>query len=176
MSETDAEPLSSDLLGVEPLVEPGDLPLASTVEGPEDAMGAEPAAFLDAEPADITEPRAGPATMAPIPGSGEPAAPPPIPQPAPQPMEAAEPVAPATSESMEAGPSVDRLTEQIAPALRVELHETLEKIAWESFGQMTDRIVQEVIQRVETVAWDVVPKLAEALIQEEIRKLKGGAD
>ena len=71
---------------------------------------------------------------------------------------------------------MDKLTEQIAPALRVELHETLEKIAWESFGQMTDRIVQEVIQRVESVAWDVVPKLAEALIQEEIRKLKGGAD
>jgi hypothetical protein len=177
MPETDEEPLSSDLLGVEPVVEPGELPLASTVEGPEDAMGVEPAELLDAEPADVTGPRAEPVAMAPIPGSGEPAAPPPIPQPAPQPMEAAEPVAPpATSESLEAGPSVDMLTEQIAPALRVELHETLEKIAWESFGQMTDRIVQEVIQRVETVAWDVVPKLAEALIQEEIRKLKGGAD
>ena len=167
--EMDAEPLSSDLLGVEPVVEPGDLPLASAVEGPEDAMGAEPAEFLDAEPADIAEPRAEPATMAPIPGSGEP--------PTPQPMESAEPVAPfAASESMEAVPSVDKLTEQIAPALRVELHETLEKIAWESFGQLTDRIVQEVIQKVETVAWDVVPKLAEALIQEEIRKLKGGTD
>jgi CheY-like chemotaxis protein len=177
MPEPDEEPLSSDLLGIESVVEPGELPLASTVEGPEAAMGAEPAEFLDAEPADVTGPRADPVAMAPMPGSDELVAPPPIPQSAPQPMQGAEPVAPpASSEALDAGLSVDMLTEQIAPALRVELHETLEKIAWESFGQMAERIVQEVIQRVETVAWDVVPKLAETLIQEEIRKLKGGAD
>jgi CheY-like chemotaxis protein len=166
MPELDAEPLSSDLLGVEPMLEPaGEEPLASTVDEAEDAVGAAPAEFLDAEPADIAAASPEPVPMAPLPGSEPPAS---------DFMAAAEPAAPpAAAESPEAIPSVDQLTEQIAPALRVELHETLEKIAWESFGQMTDRIVQEVIQRVETVAWDVVPKLAEALIQEEIRKLKG---
>ena len=171
--EPEAEPLSSDLLGVGPVVEAGEEPLASTVDGPEDAMGAEPAEFLDAEPAEAPSPQAEPVPMAPLPGSFEP----PTPPPTPEPVGVAESAAPpATFEPTEAAPSLDRLTEQIAPALRVELHETLEKIAWESFGQMTDRIVQEVIQRVESVAWDVVPKLAEALIQEEIRKLKGGSE
>jgi CheY-like chemotaxis protein len=169
MPEMDVEPLSSDLLGVEPVVESaGEEPLASTVHETEDAAGAAPAEFLEAEPADIAAPSSEPVPMAPIPGSGPPA---------PEPLPATEPAAPvAVAASPNAVPSVDKLTEQIAPALRVELHETLEKIAWESFGQMTDRIVQEVIQRVETVAWDVVPKLAEALIQEEIRKLKGESD
>jgi CheY-like chemotaxis protein len=69
--------------------------------------------------------------------------------------------------------SADAVVERMAPALRGELHETLEKIAWEAFGQLTEKIVEDVVQRLEKVAWEVVPKLAEALIQEEIRKLKG---
>ncbi len=175
--EPDAEPLSSDLLGIGRAAEAGEEPLASTVEGPEDAMGAEPAQFLDAEFAEAPSPRSGSVPMAPVPGSFEPTTPPPIPPPVPEAMRAAGSAAPPVSaRPTAAAPSLDELTEQIAPALRVELHETLEKIAWESFGQLTDRIVQEVIERVESVAWDVVPKLAEALIQEEIRKLKGGSD
>ncbi|MDH5567244.1 MAG: response regulator [Myxococcales bacterium] len=97
-------------------------------------------------------------------------------EPAPEPRAAAAPRAAAEQPGRRAAsPAIptDALVEQIAPALRAELHQTLEKIAWESFGQITEKIVQEVVQRLETVAWDVVPKLAEALIQEEIRKLKG---
>ena len=64
----------------------------------------------------------------------------------------------------------------VAPAMRAELHETLERIAWESFGQISEQIVAQAIERVETIAWEVVPKLAEALVQEEIRRLKEGLE
>ena len=55
---------------------------------------------------------------------------------------------------------------------RDELRNMLEKIAWEAFGDVTDRIVRETVQRVEQIAWEVIPKMAETLIREEIRKLK----
>ena len=71
---------------------------------------------------------------------------------------------------------VDRVVEQVAPALRAELHETLERIAWESFGQISEQLVAQAIERIETIAWEVVPKLAEALVQEEIRRLKEGVE
>jgi len=62
-----------------------------------------------------------------------------------------------------------------APGLaRADLHDMIEKIAWDAFAPITEKIVREAIARLEQVAWEVVPKLAEAVIQEEIRKLKGG--
>ena len=57
---------------------------------------------------------------------------------------------------------------------RDELRNMLEKMAWEAFGDVTDRIVRETVQRVEQIAWEVIPKMAETLIREEIRKLKDG--
>jgi CheY-like chemotaxis protein len=60
------------------------------------------------------------------------------------------------------------------PLARAELHDAIEKIAWDAFGPITEKIVREAIARVEQVVWEVVPKLAETLIQEEIRRLKGG--
>jgi CheY-like chemotaxis protein len=62
---------------------------------------------------------------------------------------------------------------ELSPELRGQLHETLEKVAWEAFGDLSERIVREAVQRVEQVAWDVIPRLAETLIREEIRRLKG---
>ncbi|HEU4431622.1 MAG TPA: response regulator [Myxococcota bacterium] len=59
---------------------------------------------------------------------------------------------------------------------RDELRNMLEKMAWEAFGDVTDRIVRETVQRVEQIAWEVIPKMAETLIREEIRKLKEGED
>jgi CheY-like chemotaxis protein len=73
----------------------------------------------------------------------------------------------------EALPDAEALITQITPVLREQLHETLEKIAWESFGQVTETIVEHAVERLEKAAWEVVPKLAETLILEEIRKLKG---
>jgi CheY-like chemotaxis protein len=70
-------------------------------------------------------------------------------------------------------PDAQALVHEITPVLREQLHETLEKIAWESFGQVTETIVEHAVERLEKAAWEVVPKLAETLILEEIRKLKG---
>jgi len=57
-------------------------------------------------------------------------------------------------------------------ALRGELREHLEKVAWEAFGDLSDRIVRETVTRIESIAWEVIPQMAEALIKEEIRKLQ----
>jgi hypothetical protein len=61
-----------------------------------------------------------------------------------------------------------------APMLRERIHETLEKMAWEAFGQVTETLVKEALERVEKIAWEVIPRMAETLIQEEIRRLKAG--
>jgi hypothetical protein len=69
-------------------------------------------------------------------------------------------------------------TDRSAPSTalaRAELHDAIEKIAWDAFGPITEKIVLEAIARIEQVVWEVVPKLAETLIQEEIRRLKGGS-
>jgi hypothetical protein len=88
-----------------------------------------------------------------------------------RPQRPAAPVA-AAPERSAAGMTMDTLS----PAMREELRDTLEKIAWDAFGQVTEKVVREAIERIERAAWEVVPKLAETLIQEEIRRLKGGAD
>ena len=63
--------------------------------------------------------------------------------------------------------------DSVTPKLREQLHDTIEKIAWESFGTITDEIVRQAVDRVETIAWEVIPQLAETLIREEIRRMKG---
>lgn len=57
-------------------------------------------------------------------------------------------------------------------ALRGELREYLEKVAWEAFGDLSERIVRETVARIEAVAWEVIPQMAETLIRDEIRKLQ----
>jgi hypothetical protein len=64
----------------------------------------------------------------------------------------------------------------LSPLTREQLHDALEKIAWEAFGDVTERIVKEALERIERVAWEVIPQMAEALIREEIQKLKGEDD
>jgi len=66
----------------------------------------------------------------------------------------------------------DALMAAIEPELRQQLHDTLEKIAWESFGDLTEAIVSRAVERVEAIAWEVIPRMAETLIQEEIRRMK----
>jgi CheY-like chemotaxis protein len=61
----------------------------------------------------------------------------------------------------------------ITPRLRQELHDTLEKIAWESFGPLAEQLVRQMVERMERIAWEVIPQLAETLIREEIRRMKG---
>jgi CheY-like chemotaxis protein len=61
----------------------------------------------------------------------------------------------------------------LSPMMQDRIHETLEKVAWEAFADVSDTIVRQVLQRVESIVWEVVPQMAEALIQEEIRRMKG---
>jgi CheY-like chemotaxis protein len=84
-----------------------------------------------------------------------------------------EPIAVEESNQPAAPASAERLLENIEPVLRQQLHDTLEKIAWESFGEITETIVRQSVERVEAIAWEVIPQMAETLIQEEIRQLKG---
>ena len=73
-----------------------------------------------------------------------------------------------------AGASSERAA--LTPELQRELSDTLEKIAWDAFGPVTEKIVTQALERIEQVVWEVVPQIAETLIQEEIRRLKEGGD
>ena len=61
----------------------------------------------------------------------------------------------------------------VSQVMRDRIHETLEKIAWEAFADVSDSIVRQVIERVESTVWEVVPQMTEALVREEIRRIKG---
>jgi CheY-like chemotaxis protein len=76
----------------------------------------------------------------------------------------------------ESAAATDSVLAEITPQLREEIHDTLEKIAWESFGSITEKVVAEIVDRVEKVAWEVIPQLTETLVKEEIRRLKGESD
>jgi len=52
------------------------------------------------------------------------------------------------------------------------LAQSVEKVAWEAFGALSEQVVGEVLKRVEAVVWEVVPQLCERLIREEITRLK----
>jgi CheY-like chemotaxis protein len=78
-------------------------------------------------------------------------------------------VAPAPAAPAAAAPSA---LQALGPERR-ELHDALEKLAWEAFGPVAENLVREAVERIERIAWEVVPQLAEALVKEEIRKLKG---
>jgi CheY-like chemotaxis protein len=70
-------------------------------------------------------------------------------------------------------PAAEAALSAIAPALREQLHDTLEKIAWESFSDVTEKIVRQAVEKLEAIAWEVIPQLAETLVREEIRRMKG---
>ncbi len=86
---------------------------------------------------------------------------PPLPRPAPPRIDPSRPAEP----PLRATPAAPPLDPRI-------VHESLEKIAWEAFGPLSEQIMQEVVKRVEAIAWEVVPQLAERLIREEIAQLK----
>jgi hypothetical protein len=90
-----------------------------------------------------------------------------LPEPAPEPVARPDEEAPAPSATS---------APDLSPLVREQLHEVLERIAWDAFSDVTEQIVKEALERIERVAWEVIPQMAEALIQEEIRKLKGEAD
>ena len=64
----------------------------------------------------------------------------------------------------------------ITPLLRERLHDTLEKVAWEAFSELSEQVVRQVLERVETIAWEVIPQMTETMIREEIQRMKGEDD
>jgi CheY-like chemotaxis protein len=80
------------------------------------------------------------------------------------------PVADVTEPTAPAAP-MPRLPD-LEPILRERIHDTLEKIAWEAFADLSNTVVRQALERIESIAWEVIPQLAEALIREEIRKLR----
>lgn len=150
-----AEPVALDPVSMDPIDdEPMDAgePMDAVPFDPEPAETVLAPPPLEPEPAfEIAEPAAGAAPA------------PPVARPEAAPVrDVAEPMARA-----------EAVLERIEPQLREQLHDTLEKIAWESFGNLTDAIVRQSVEKVEAIAWEVIPQLAESLIREEIRKLKG---
>ncbi len=80
---------------------------------------------------------------------------------------------PEAAELLAAAPDAADAPRELSPLAREQLHEALEKIAWEAFSDVSERIVRDALERIEQVAWEVIPQMAEALIREEIRRLKG---
>ena len=98
------------------------------------------------------------------------------PRPAEPARRAAAPAAPAGAARADRVSGAEPLLEALAPQLRAQLHDTLEKIAWESFSSVTEQIVRQALERVETIAWEVIPQMAETLVREEIRRMKGKSE
>jgi hypothetical protein len=80
---------------------------------------------------------------------------------------------PAAEPDAEASALAESAVEALGPRLRAQLHDTLEKVAWESLSDVTDQIVRQAVERIEAIAWEVIPQMAETLIREEIRRMKG---
>jgi hypothetical protein len=81
---------------------------------------------------------------------------------------------PADALRSEPAPAHGEGTPEISPAVQQHVHATLEKIAWEAFGDLSEQVVKQVLTRVEAVAWEVIPQMAEILVQEEIERMKQG--
>jgi CheY-like chemotaxis protein len=154
----------------------GDDALLSSVAEPifEDELSQAPAHGLSPEPEHDLPPTAAEPTPPEVPFAAEPD-PPEAPfaaEPDPFDAEPTPPEAPFAPEPAPETPAPDAAS-ALSPALQEQVHATLEKMAWEAFGDLSERIVREAVERIEQVAWDVMPRLAETLIREEIRKLKG---
>ena len=75
---------------------------------------------------------------------------------------------PSSETSTAPGPGTsETAAPELSPAMRERIHETLEKIAWEAFADVSDSVVRQVVARVESIAWEVIPQMAEALVKEE---------
>ncbi|MBW2273378.1 MAG: response regulator [Deltaproteobacteria bacterium] len=86
----------------------------------------------------------------------------------------AAPPAPAAAPAQDAGTSSALVAGKpdLSPMMRDRVHDTLEKVAWEAFSDLSETVVQQILKRVEEVAWEVIPQMTEALVREEIRRMK----
>jgi CheY-like chemotaxis protein len=80
---------------------------------------------------------------------------------------------PAPEPDAEVAALAESAVDAVGSRLRAQLHDTLEKVAWESLSDVTDQIVRQAVERIEAIAWEVIPQMAETLVREEIRRMKG---
>ena len=169
------DPTSRDpLVAAPPDLEPADLSLPA-LRGPDLERSALLSPQPDLDGSDLYTADPSPNLAPPAPDDLMDAKPPgattPEPQVEPEPSQ----TAPQSDSGLPLQPN-PALAPDLTPMIRERLHETLEKVAWEAFADISDTIVKQVIERVESIAWEVIPKMAETVIQEEIRRMKGESD
>lgn len=64
----------------------------------------------------------------------------------------------------------------LEPAEARAVRDSIEKLAWDAFGPISEQLVREVVKKIEEIAWDVVPQLAEKIVQQEIKRLTKSDD
>ncbi len=64
----------------------------------------------------------------------------------------------------------------LSSELRAQLHDTLERAAWEAFGQISEELVKQAVERFEAIAWEVVPQMAEKMIRDTLERVTGESD
>ncbi len=64
----------------------------------------------------------------------------------------------------------------LEPADAQAVRDSIEKLAWDAFGPISEQLVREVVKKIEEIAWDVVPQLAEKIVQQEIKRLTKSDD
>ncbi len=158
------------------LAEPESAPASSTHAHPDAPLGYEESFDYGFEDGAVesalaptpAEPVALPTTLDAVPAAPTEPVPPRLPDPDPSPRAPA----PASPESVSVPVAGAVRPTVLSEPIQKHLQETLEKIVWEAFGDVTERIVRDVIERVEAVAWEVIPQMTETLIREEIRRLQ----
>jgi hypothetical protein len=104
----------------------------------------------------------------------------PMPEPPAAPMPTAIPVEAPPSASATVEPKTAPAQPVAASALPAELqermHATLERIAWEAMGDLSERVIKETLGRIESIAWEVIPQMAETMIREELERIASSDD
>jgi CheY-like chemotaxis protein len=79
---------------------------------------------------------------------------------------------PGTVQNASEDPAPIAVKPDLSPMLRDRVHDTLEKVAWEAFSDLSETVVRQILQRIEEIAWEVIPQMTEAMVREEIRRMK----
>ncbi len=80
--------------------------------------------------------------------------------------------APAVPEPPPAPAAVAGATPAPIPAeLQERMHATLERVAWEAMGDLSERVIKETLSRIESIAWEVIPQMAETMIREALERI-----
>ncbi len=169
-----AAPFAEPAVRADPAPEPFESPAASDLESPRtNRLDEDPESLSQSalEPLPEAEEADGAFSEAPIEGVAE------------DPF--ADARAAPTSIRVEAPIVAGSITESPAPAagvskipaeLQERMHASLERIAWEAMGDLSERVIKETLSRIESIAWEVIPQMAETMIREELDRISGRDD